>query len=104
MDGQAPSSTVAIFLPSFAFVAILNPLVKKMRNSHLFSTFLDAVNVASVALIVAICIEMGRDTISDWRTILIAIVSIIFAFGYRKLNSAFIVVGGAVFGWMLSMV
>jgi len=97
-------STVAIFLPSFVFVAILNPLVKKMRNSHLFSTFLDAVNVASVALIVAICIEMGRDTISDWRTILIAIVSIIFAFGYRKLNSAFIVVGGAVFGWMLSMV
>ena len=75
-----------------------------MRNSHLFSTFLDAVNVTSVALIVAICIEMGRDTISDWRTILIAIVSIIFAFGYRKLNSAFIVVGGAVFGWMLSMV
>lgn len=97
-------STVAIFLPSFVFVALLNPFVKKMRNSHLFSTFLDAVNVASVALIVAICIEMGRDTISDWRTILIAIVSIIFAFGYRKLNSAFIVVGGAVFGWMLSMV
>ena len=97
-------STVAIFLPSFVFVALLNPLVKKMRNSQLFSSFLDAVNVASVALIVAICIEMGRDTISDWRTILIAIVSIIFAFGYCKLNSAFIVVGGAVFGWMLSMV
>jgi len=97
-------STVAIFLPSFVFVALLNPLVKKMRNSQLFSSFLDAVNVASVALIFAICIEMGRDTISDWRTILIAIVSIIFAFGYCKLNSAFIVVGGAVFGWMLSMV
>jgi len=97
-------STVAIFLPSFVFVALLNPLVKKMRNSQLFSSFLDAVNVASVALIVAICIEMGRDTISDWRTILIAIVSIIFAFGYRKLNSAFIVLGGAVFGWLLSMV
>ena len=97
-------STVAIFLPSFVFVALLNPLVKKMRNSQLFSSFLDAINVASIALILAICIEMGRDTITDWRTILIAIVSIIFAFGYRKLNSAFIVVGGAVFGWMLSMV
>jgi chromate transporter len=35
-------STIAIFLPSFVFVALLNPLVKKMRNSKLFSTFLDA--------------------------------------------------------------
>ena len=31
-------STIAIFLPSFIFVALLNPLVKKMRNSILFST------------------------------------------------------------------
>jgi chromate transport protein ChrA len=34
--------------------------------------FFDAVNVASVAIIVAICWEMGRDSILDWRTLLIA--------------------------------
>lgn len=38
-------STIGIFLPSFVFVALLNPLVKKMRNSKLFAVFLDAVNV-----------------------------------------------------------
>ncbi len=95
-------STLAIFLPSFVFVALLNPLVKKMRNSKLFSAFLDAVNVASVAIIVAICIIMGRETITDWRTILIAILSIFVVFRY-KINSAFVVIGGSLLGYLLTL-
>ena len=97
-------STIAIFSPSFLFVALLNPIVKKMRNSKLFSAFLDAVNVASVAIIVAICFDMGKDTITDWRTILIAVLSIAIAFGYRKLNSAFVVLGGSLLGYLLTLV
>lgn len=106
IDGMkgAVVSTIAIFLPSFVFVALLNPIVKKMRNSVLFSAFLDAVNVASVAVIIAICIEMGSDTITDWRTVLIAVISIAIAFGYKKLNSAFVVLGGSVVGYLLTMI
>ena len=97
-------STIGIFLPSFAFVALLNPLVKKMRSSALFAAFLDAVNVASVAIIVAVCYVMGKDSITDWRTILIAVLSLIITFGYRKINSAFIVLGGSLLGYVLSLV
>lgn len=96
-------ATIAIFLPSFVFVALLNPLVRKMRNSALFSAFLDAVNVASVAIIVAVCYQMGQESITDWRTILIGIVSILVTFRFRKVNSALIVAGGAVLGYLLSM-
>jgi chromate transporter len=95
-------ATIAIFIPSFLFVALLNPLVKKMRNSPSISVFLDAVNVASVAIIVAICWEMGRDSILDWRTLLIAITSVAVTFGYPKVNSAFIVLYGALAGYLLS--
>lgn len=97
-------STIAIFLPSFIFVALLNPIVKKMRNSKLFSVFLDAVNVASVAIIIGVCFDMGKDTITDWRTILIALLSVLFTFGFRKINSAFIVLGGSVVGFLLTLV
>ena len=97
-------STIAIFLPSFVFVALLNPIVKKMRNSVVFAAFLDAVNVASVAVIVAVCIEMGKETITDWRTVLIAILSIAIAFGFRKINSAFVVMGGSIMGYLLTLV
>jgi chromate transporter len=97
-------STIAIFSPSFVFVALLNPLVKKMRNSKMFSTFLDAVNVASIAIIISICLEMGKETIIDWRTILIALLSIIITFNYKKINSAFIVFGGSIIGFILNFI
>lgn len=97
-------STIAIFLPSFAFVALLNPMVKKIRNSVLFGAFLDAVNAASVALIAAVCFEMGEQTITDWRTIFIAVLSIIVVFTFKKLNSAFIVLGGALLGYLLWLI
>ena len=97
-------STLAIFLPSFVFVALLNPLVKKLRNSKSFSVFLDAVNVASVAIIIAVCIQMGTETITDWRSILIAVVSIFIAFNYKNINSAFLVIGGAFVGYLLTFI
>lgn len=97
-------STLAIFLPSFIFVALLNPIVKKLRNSKSFSVFLDAVNVASVAIIIAVCIQMGTETITDWRSILIAVVSIFIAFNYKNINSAFLVIGGAFVGYLLTFI
>lgn len=97
-------STIAIFLPSFVFVALIQPLVKKLRNSKGLSAFLDAVNVASVAIIAAVCIIMGKETIIDWRTFLIAVVSGIFLFKFQKINSAFIVLGGALLGYLLFLI
>ncbi|MHA6697485.1 chromate efflux transporter [Chryseobacterium sp. A321] len=94
-------STIAIFLPSFLLVALLNPLMKKMRNSKALSASLDAVNIASVALIIAICFTMGKETITDWKTISIALISTIIVFKFKTINSAFIVFGGAVLGYLL---
>lgn len=94
-------STIAIFLPSFVFVAMLNLLMKKLRNSKGFSAFLDAVNVVSVAVMMVVCLEMGKEIITDWRTMLIAFSSIAITFGYRKINSAFIVLGSSLFGYLL---
>lgn len=100
----AIAATVGIFLPSFLFVALLNPLIPKLRKSKLMSAFLDTVNVAAVALILAVCIEMGRDTIQDWRAILIAVSSLGVTLTFKKLNTAFVVLGGAVSGYILSLI
>ena len=97
-------STIAIFLPSFILVALLNPFMKKMRKSKGMSIFLDAVNVASVAIIAAICLTMGKETITDWRTILIAMISAIVVFKFKKINSAFVVIGGALLGYLFNLI
>ncbi|WP_161888581.1 chromate efflux transporter [Pontibacter russatus] len=96
-------ATLGIFLPSFFFVLLLNPLIPRMRNSGLMAAFLNHVNVASVAVIVAVAVTMSRDTLTDWRTIVIAVVSLAVTFGYKKLNSAFIVGGGALLGYILTL-
>ena len=96
-------ATIAVFLPSFVFVALLNPLVPRMRKSRLFSAFLDGVNIASVAIILTVCISFGRETIMDWRTILIAVLSLIITFGFRKINTVFLIVGSAVLGYILQL-
>jgi chromate transporter len=96
-------ATIAVFLPSFVFVALLNPLVPKMRKSRLFSAFLDGVNIASIAIILTVCISFSRETITDWRTILIALVSLIITYGFRKINIVFLIVGSAVLGYILQL-
>jgi len=100
----AMAATIGIFLPSFLFVLILNPLLPKLRKSKTFGAFLDAVNVAAVALIVAVAVNMGKETLTDWRTILIALASLITVFVFKKVNSAFIVLGGAIAGYLLSLI
>ena len=100
----ALAATLGIFLPSFLFVLLLNPIIPKMRKSKVISAFLNAVNVAAVALIFAVCFEICKDTLMDWRTILIAIISLIGVFVFKKLNSAFIVFGGALIGYVLTLI
>jgi chromate transporter len=105
MNGMSGAvfATIAVFLPSFVFVALLNPLVPKMRTSRLFSSFLDGVNIASVAIILTVCISFGREAISDWRTVLIALLSLIVTFGFRKINTVFLIIGSATLGWVLQL-
>lgn len=100
----AVAATVGIFLPSFIFVAFSNPIIPKLRRSPVMSAFLDAVNVVSIAIILAVVIEMGRETLLDWRTVIIAIVSFGVMLYFKRLNSALIVIGGAVLGYLLTLI
>ncbi len=97
-------ATIGIFLPSFLFVALLNPIIPKLRKSKYMSAFLDAINIASVAIILSVAIVMGKETITDWRTIVIALLSFGAVITFKKLNSAFIVIGGALLGYLLYLV
>lgn len=96
-------STVGIFLPSFVFVALLNPILKMMRSSELFSKFLDAVNAASVAIIASVCYEMAKESIADWKTVFIAMICLAVTFSLKKINSAWIVLIGAIGGYILAI-
>ena len=96
-------ATLAIFLPSFFFVAILNPIIPKLRRSPWTAGFLDAVNVSAVALMLVVTIKLGITVLDDWVPWVIFALATLAAFRY-KLNAAYLVIGGAVLGWMLGLI
>jgi chromate transporter len=103
-------ATVAIFLPSFLFVVLLNPLVPRLRASKWASAFLDAVNVSSVALMGVVTLNLSQTTLIkpaeafsiDWLAAIIAISAAVLAIRFQ-INAAWLVLGGALIGWLFSV-
>jgi chromate transporter len=93
-------ATVGIFLPAFIFVAVSGPLVPRIRRSPTAAAFLDGVIVASLALMVVVTYELGKAALVDLPTIALAMVSAVILFRW-KVNSAWLVLGGALLGFLI---
>jgi chromate transporter len=97
-------ATIGIVIPSFVFVAILNPLVPKLRNSNFFSKFLDAVNVSALAVMLVVAVKLGGEVLISWQTWTIAFLSLVAFFTIKKINAAYIILGGAVLGFLFYLI
>jgi len=75
-----------------------------MRGSKLFASFLNAVNVASIALIIFVCYQLGKDSLNGWKQILIAVCSAFVLLRFKAINSAFIILGGSLAGYLLLLI
>lgn len=98
--GDVPGAllaTLGIFLPSFIFVLITNPLVPRLRQSTWAGAFLDGVNVAALGLMAAVIWQLGRSAVVDSYTLLLAASAAILLFRF-KINSLWLVLGGAAAG------
>ena len=99
----AVGATVGIFLPSFLFVLILNPLIPRMRKSKVLGFFLDSVNIAAVAVMAGVLLEMAKISLVNWQGITIAVISFALIFGFKKVSSMWIVLGGSLLGFLFSL-
>ncbi len=95
-------ATVGIFLPAFVFVALSGPLVPRLRASRLAGSFLDGVNVASLALMAVVTAQLGYAAIVDVPTALLALTGAVLLLRFR-LNSTWLVLGGAAVGALVHL-
>ena len=93
-------ATTGIFLPSFLFVLILNPFIPKMRQSKMLRYFLDSVNVAAVAVMLAVLVVMTKETLVEWQSVLVALVAIGLTFK-TKVSTIWTIIIGALLGFLL---
>lgn len=94
-------ATVGIFLPAFVFVAISGPLLPRLRQSPIAGAFLDGVNAASLALMIAVTWDLGRAAIVDTTTVVLAILSALALIRFR-LNSVWLIIAGGIVGAIVS--
>ena len=64
-------STIAMFLPSFLFVYLLNPIIPKLRSSHNISIFLNCLNAAAIGLMLAALIPLSTSTFTHPVSVII---------------------------------
>ena len=100
----AIAATAGIFMPSFLFVWLLNPLIPKMRKSKVLGYFLDSINVAAVAIMLAVLITMSKQTLIDWQAAFIAVVSVVLVFGFKKVSVMWVLIIGAIVGYVLAFI
>ena len=102
LDGWrgAVLATLAIFTPGFIFVAVTHPLIGRLRASALASGLVDGVVAASLGLIVAVTWHLGRAAIVDLSTAALLVASGLALVVWRP-NSTWLIMGGAVLGWIL---
>ncbi|HET9912493.1 MAG TPA: chromate efflux transporter [Anaerolineales bacterium] len=96
-------ATLGIFLPSFIFVAISNPLIPKIRNSAWASSLLDGVNASALGLMAAVTVQLGISSLIDFFTLVIAVISLILLLRC-KVNSTWLIAGGAIAGLLFSFI
>lgn len=95
-------ATAGIFLPSFLFVLLLSPFIPKMRTSKILRYFLDSVNIAAVAVMLAVLVVMTKETLIEWQAVVIAITAVILTFK-TKVSTIWTIGIGAVLGYLLTV-
>ena len=98
----AAVATVGIFLPSFFYVALLAPILFRLRKSPWIAAFLDAVNVCAVALMAGVTLRLGVDALRGWPSWVIAFVSLVVLVRW-KISPAWVVLAGGIAGLALAM-
>jgi chromate transporter len=96
----AAAATVGIFLPGFVLVALAGRVISKLRRSGLAIAILDGVVVGSLALMGVVTWQLARAAIMDWLDLAILIASAALLIQFRT-NSAWIIFGAGIVGWVL---
>jgi len=93
----AAIATVGIFLPSFFYVALLAPVLFRLRQSEWIAAFLDSVNVCAIALMTGVTFLLGVDALHGLPSWVIAAASLVVLLRW-KVSPAWVVLGGGVAG------
>ena len=78
-------ATLGIFLPSFLIMMVLMPLHQKIQDKPLVKRIFKGVNIASIAILIMVCISLAQSTLIDAQSVILTVV-VMFSMLKLKLN------------------
>jgi chromate transporter len=91
-------ATLGMFLPSFILIAIVFPLIPKLKGSAGTRIFLDGINAVTLGLMTAVSWQLARGAILDAFTAVEAVAGVLVLRRFQ-INSAWLILGGLVAGF-----
>jgi chromate transporter len=96
-------AALATFVPCYLFTVIPAPYFKKYGKHPGIKAFVDGVTAAAIGAIAGAVLVLGKRTLVDFPTILIAISTTAILLRYRKLQEPFVILGAAGIGIIIKL-
>jgi chromate transporter len=96
--GGACVAALGTFLPCYLFTVLPAPYFKKYGRLPAVKAFVNGITAAAVGAITGSVIVIARRSIVDWPTVVLALVTVLLLWRFKKLQEPVIVVAAALFG------
>jgi len=96
-------AALATFLPCYLFTVIPAPYFKKYGKNPAIKAFVDGVTAAAIGAIAGAVLVLGKRTLTDLPTVLIALTTIAILFKFKKLQEPLIIAVAALIGITLKL-
>ncbi|GAL86525.1 chromate transporter [Sporocytophaga myxococcoides] len=100
----ACAAAAATFLPCYIFTVLPAPYFKKFGKHPAIKAFVDGVTAAAIGAIAGSVMVIGKRTLVDIPTILIALSTGIVLFKFKKIQEPIIIIAMAAVGLLLKLV
>jgi len=97
-------AALATFLPCYLCTVIPAPYFKKYGKHPGIKAFVDGVTAAAIGAIAGAVLVLGKRTLTDLTTVLIAITTAAILFKFKKLQEPFIILVAALIGISIKLI
>lgn len=96
-------AALATFLPCYLITVLLAPYFKAIAKNKSIKAFVDGITAAVIGSLVGAVVVIGRGSITDIPTALIAVASMLALIYVKKLQEPYIIVAAALIGLVLKL-
>ncbi len=97
-------AALATFLPCYLFTVIPAPYFNKIAKNNSIKAFVDGITAAVVGALVGAVMVIGTQSISDFPTAIIAVLTLLAILYIKKIQEPYIILVSAVLGIILKLV